>query len=95
MECLLFDLDCGNVIRLKKALPDPSWPGEPPPTIHFVGEGIATYEMKFIYQPTETSFPCLVSNPRFRIRVFWDSEAEDYESVPVDSGEFTQSEKWL
>ena len=92
---VVWGTDNADVIRLEKTPHEPDKGKEPPPAMKFVGEGIATYDIKFIYQPTEESFPCLVSNPRFRYRVFWSDEHGEYVATPVDSGEMNQSSRWL
>ena len=65
------------------------------PQLTLLGRGVATYEIKMFYQPTDESFPCLVSNPRFTLRVFWDDDAKTYRAKPIDIGEMNRSAKWL
>ena len=81
-----FAIDNAEVIRF---VPDRL------PDIEFVGEGVATQEVNVIYQPTQESFPCLVSSSRFRLRVFWDDDSKEYLATPVDAGEMTRSSRWL
>ena len=92
---IICETDNANVIRLKKAPYDPNEGTEPPPIIDVVGEGVATYEIKIIYQPLADDFPCLVSNPRFRLQVFWDDDAEQYLARPIDHEEMNKSLEWL
>ena len=92
---LVWETDNSNVLRIRRTPHDPGAGPEPPPIVDFVGQGIATYEIKMIYQPTRESFPCLVSNPRFRFRVFWDDKTGTYLATPIDSGEMNQSTEWL
>ena len=67
---IVWEIDNSKVIRFTEIPHGPATASEPLPEIEFVGEGIVTYEIQLIYQPTPESFPCLVSNPRFRLRVF-------------------------
>ena len=92
---LIWETDNSNVLRIRKAPHDPKAGPEPPPIVDFVGQGVATYTIKMIYQPNQESFPCLVSNPRFRFRVSWDDNSEAYLATPIDSGEMNQSADWL
>ena len=92
---IVWETDNSNVIRLKRAPYDSDADPEPPPRIDFVGEGIATYEVKIIYQPTHESFPCLVSNPRFRLKVWRADDANTYLATPVDAAEMNRSSQWL
>ena len=92
---IIWETSNSNVLRLRRVLHDDGAGPEPRPIIDFAGEGIATYEIKMIYQPQNDSFPCLVSNPRFRLRVFWDDNARTYLATPIDSGEMNQSTDWL
>ena len=88
---ITWEIDNANVIRFSS----PQEESEPIPMIEFVGEGLATYEIKMIYQPSPNSFPCLVSNPRFTLRVFWDEEVEEYLATPAHSGDMNRSSQWL
>ena len=92
---IVWTTDNANIIRMKRTAFDSSEGREPPPTIEFVGEGVATYDIKLIYQPAEDDFPCLVSYPRFSLHVFWDEDVGDYVSKPVDIPEMNRSSRWL
>ena len=92
---IVWEIDNSKVIRFAEMPHDPATTPVPLPEIEFVGEGIATYEMQLIYQPTPESFPCLISNPRFRLRVFWNDEIECYLAAPVDVREMNRSSQWL
>ncbi len=92
---ITWESDNSNIIKLERTPYDPATGPEPAPSIAFVGEGIATYEIKMIYQPTPDSFPCLISNPRYRLRVFWDNDTETYLARPSDYGEINRSQEWL
>ena len=85
---VIFETDNPNVIKLTI-----SYANSPfgTPLIDFVGEGVAKYEIKFIYQPTPLSFACLISNPIFRLEVFWSEEHKSYLARLVDAGEFNTS----
>ena len=83
---VVFEIDNAKVIRF---IPDRL------PDIEFVGEGIATQEINVIYQPTQESFPCLVSSSRFGLRVFWDDDSKEYLATPVHAGEMNRSSQWL
>ena len=83
---VVFEIDNAKVLRF---VPDRL------PEIEFVGEGVATQEINVIYQPTEESFPCLVSSSRFGLRVFWDEENKDYLATPIHTGEMNRSSQWL
>ena len=83
---VVFEIDNAKVIRL---VPDRL------PDIEFVGEGIATEEINVIYQPTQESFPCVVSSSRFGLRVFWDDDRKEYLATPIHAGEMNRSSRWL
>ena len=92
---IVWEIDNSNVIRFTEIPLHPATTSESLPEIEFVGEGIATYEIQLIYQPTPLSFPCLVSNPRYRLRVFWNNEINGYLATPVDVREMNRSSQWL
>ena len=90
---ITWEIDNANVVRFRNTYGDPKT--IPTPAIEFAGEGLATYEIKMIYQPSPNSFPCLVSNPRFRLTVYWNNKAKEYFATPVDCGEMNRSGEWL
>lgn len=89
-----WETDNSNIVRLKLS-PQDSDSDYRAPEIEFIGEGVATYEIKMIYQPTPESFPCLISNPRYRYQVFWNSAEQEYQARPIDGGEYNRSMQWL
>lgn len=85
---IIYETNDSNIIRLEIG-------DSGNPEIKFVGEGVATYEIKMLYQPQPDYFPCLVSNPRFVMRVFWSEENEDFVATPFRSGDMNRSQRWL
>lgn len=92
---LVMETDNSNVIRLRRSGVDPETGFEDLPIIEFAGAGVATLQFQLIFQPTEDSFPCLVSNPRFALRVFWDEESTSFLAVPVNAGACNRSMRWI
>lgn len=89
---IIFETDNPSVIKLTISYANSSFGT---PVIDFVGEGVAKYEIKIIYQPTLLSFPCLISNPIFNFNVFWSEEEKTYLATLVDVDEFNTSVEWL
>ena len=92
---IVWEIDNSKVIRFIEKSYDPVASSDQTPEIEFVGEGIATYEIKMMFQPTPKKFPCLVGNARFTLNVFWDNENKHYLATPVDIREMNQSSQWL
>ncbi len=92
---IVWEIDNSKVIRFIEKSYDTVPSSDQMPEIEFVGEGISTYAIKMMFQPTPKEFPCLVSNPRFSLNVFWDNESKHYLATPVDIREMNQSSQWL
>ena len=88
---IIWEIDNSNIIRFVT----PQDKSEAAPSIKFVGEGLTTYQIKMIYQPSPNSFPCLISNPRFTLQVFWDDDAKEFLATPAHVAEMNRSSEWL